>query len=310
VVASVAGCGDPAGFDRRLCLEHHGVVSEWAAFFSYAHHDDRAEGGRLHKLAEALATEVQSQTGQPFEIFVDRDAIHWGTNWKRALDEGLQQSTFLIPVITPSYFESEYCRNELAAFLAKEKALGRDDLVFPIHYIEVGLFDDKSLRSRNRLARALHRHQYVDWRHLRHVSLSAVGVRTEISKMAARLRTSMTEEAAPRRTIRAADASRPRTVKRRGEAPTATKKTKDLVAQEKEREARLRDEREARLRDERLARGAAEREAWKASEAHRLDEEWPALLQEWEARHEKPNARHEKPMEKRWPFRVRPHREK
>jgi hypothetical protein len=166
-------------------------VSEWAAFFSYAHHDDEAQAGRLRKLAVLLGTEVKSQTGKAFEIFVDREDIQWGTNWERALGEGLERSTFLIPVITPSYFVSEYCREELTRFLDKEKRLGRDDLVLPVYYIDAPVLSDESLRSGDKLASALQKHQYVDWRKLRRTSLQTKQVGIAIDEMAARLRTSI-----------------------------------------------------------------------------------------------------------------------
>ena len=89
----------------------------------------------MHQIAAKLETEVRQQTGFEFRVFVDRDDIAWGQNWTRALREGLEQSGFLIPVITPSYFTSPYCRTELDTFIDKEKRLGRDDLICPIYYI-------------------------------------------------------------------------------------------------------------------------------------------------------------------------------
>ena len=166
-------------------------MSEWGAFLSYAHRDDKAEGGRLREIAARLEGEVRQRTGsEEFGIFVDRDSIPWGANWERALSEGLEQSGFLIPIITPSYFASPNCQGELAKFLAKEEQLGRNDLVCPIYYIEVDLFVDDSLRSRNELASALFQHQHVDWLDLRLSSLSTIRVRKALIELAVRLKRS------------------------------------------------------------------------------------------------------------------------
>jgi TIR domain len=213
-----------ADLDTRRCLAHHWGVADWGAFFSYAHVDDATDRGRLRKLAKALAAEVQSQTGRPFQIFVDREDIEWGSDWARRIDEGLQESTFLIPVLTPSYFASDYCLEEVAVVLAKERELGRDDLILPIYYITVEAFDDPQKRAADELAAALSAHQYVDLRDLRLTDLSSVRVRRTLGELAIRIRDRIS--ARPVRTSTAAATSSPADTavparRRGGPAPTA-----------------------------------------------------------------------------------------
>ncbi len=74
------------------------------AFFSYAHRDD--QNGRLSKLRERLSAKVSVQTGAAFEIFQDRLDIRWGQNWKERIETSLNEVVFLIPVITPSLFNT------------------------------------------------------------------------------------------------------------------------------------------------------------------------------------------------------------
>ncbi len=49
----------------------------------------------------------------------------------------VEQSVFFIPIVTPRAVNSNYCKFEFEAFLARERALGRADLVFPILYVPV-----------------------------------------------------------------------------------------------------------------------------------------------------------------------------
>jgi hypothetical protein len=66
-------------------------------------------------------------------------------------------------VITPGFFRSKPCRDELARFLAREKSLGRSDLVLPVYYINCPTLNDEVKRAGDDLAQAIYEHQYADW---------------------------------------------------------------------------------------------------------------------------------------------------
>jgi hypothetical protein len=101
----------------------------FAAFFSYVQLLDEQDGGRLSKFRERLEREVQLHTGEPFTIFQDRKDISWGQEWKKRIDSAIDGSTYLIAIISPGYFKSEYCRKEFERFLQREKQLGRSELI-------------------------------------------------------------------------------------------------------------------------------------------------------------------------------------
>ena len=128
------------------------------AFMSYARFDDRRR--RLTKLHVLIAEEVQSITGEALTIFQDTEEIQTGEQWRRRLEEGLSSATFLIPILTPSFFTSEYCRWELDTFLRDERVRERDDLVLGLHYIDSGL--DKP--EGDELVEAIRARQSFDWR--------------------------------------------------------------------------------------------------------------------------------------------------
>lgn len=158
-----------------------------AAFFSYVHADDRHDDGLITRLHAALEGEARIQTGLEFTIFVDRDDIAWGDNWRKRIDGSLDTVSLLIPVVTPAFFESVECRRELARFLERERALEREDLIWPIYYVTAERLEDP---SEDELAKALAERQYVDWRQLRFEPLTSPVVRQRLALLAERLRDS------------------------------------------------------------------------------------------------------------------------
>ena len=79
------------------------------AFLSYANNDDEHEQGKLREFAMRLSGEVRLYSGEDFPIFVDREHLNWGHEWEARIEKSLDGATFLIPILTPGYFKSEYC---------------------------------------------------------------------------------------------------------------------------------------------------------------------------------------------------------
>jgi pSer/pThr/pTyr-binding forkhead associated (FHA) protein len=158
-----------------------------AAFLSYVRADDTNDDGNILGICRRLTGELRAMTGRPIDIFVDRKDIEWGENWSARINESLETATLLIPVLTPSYFVSKACRDELTKFLEREARLGRGDLVLPVYYITASILEDPVARESNSLAQELAKRQYVDWRDLRLKPLRSQIVRTNISDLAQRM---------------------------------------------------------------------------------------------------------------------------
>ena len=154
------------------------------AFMSYVNLDDQHEQGRLTKFRERLSGEVRMQTGEPFEIFQDRKDIAWGQQWQERINDSLNAVTFLIPIITPAFFNSTACRDELERFLKREEELKRGDLILPVYYVKCPVLSDKAKREQDELAQIIAARQYADWTKLRIKPLSAPPVRKALAKMA------------------------------------------------------------------------------------------------------------------------------
>ncbi len=155
---------------------------------SYVHLDDQHEDGQISEFRRRLSAEVRMQTGVDFPIFQDRDDIAWGQNWRSRIEEGLDTVTFLIPIVTPSFFRSPHCRDEVSRFVQRERELGRGDLILPVYYIGTPELDDPVRRDADEIATLLATRQHADWRELRFEPLTSPVVRRALAHLAHRLR--------------------------------------------------------------------------------------------------------------------------
>jgi parallel beta-helix repeat protein len=158
-----------------------------AAFMSYVRFDDQHENGRLSEFCNRLSGEVRLQTGEKFHIFQDRNDISWGQQWQQRLDESLDVVTFLIPIVTPSFFKSPPCRGELERFLEREKRIKRNDLILPVYYVNCAFLNDPAKQEADSLTKVIAAHQYADWRELRFEPFTSPQVGKMLAKMAAQI---------------------------------------------------------------------------------------------------------------------------
>src|SRR6516165_1202636 len=149
-------------------------LPELVGFFSYSREDDEAFRGSLSALRDAIQRDLSAQLGRTkrnFRLWQDQVAIAPGKMWESQIAKAVEEAAFFIPIVTPRAVASKHCKFEFESFLARERALGRNDLVFPIHYILVpALLDEAEWRSDPVLSIVAKR-QYVDWRPYRHVSV-------------------------------------------------------------------------------------------------------------------------------------------
>jgi len=125
------------------------------AFLSYARFNDKHDRGRVTDFRKALEGEVRAQTGRcDAGIFQDCD-IDWGDAWEQRIDSMLEAATFLVPVLTPSFFKSEQCRRELRRFLERERRLKRRDLILPVYWISAPQLEDPAGHATDDLAQEL-----------------------------------------------------------------------------------------------------------------------------------------------------------
>jgi len=160
-------------------------MASFKGFFSYVHADDQTEGGRLTRLARDVAAQFQMLTGEEITLFLDKDALEWGENWREAIDSNLASLAFFIPVMSPRYFMSPECRRELQTFARRATDLGIKELILPLYYVDVPEIHNEA--TADDLIALVRTFQWEDWRDLRFVETMSEGYRRGIARLATRL---------------------------------------------------------------------------------------------------------------------------
>jgi hypothetical protein len=161
-------------------------LPELVGFFSYSREDDEAFKGTLSGLRDGIYRELSAQLGRSkktFRLWQDQEAIASGKLWESEIKTAIDQSVFFIPIVTPRSVNSKYCKFEFESFLAREKAINRGDLIFPILYISVAALENEAKWRDDPVLSTIGRRQYVDWRSLRHLDVQTTAVREQIERL-------------------------------------------------------------------------------------------------------------------------------
>lgn len=165
-------------------------LAELVGFFSYSRDDDEGSDGNLSRLRSRIQEELRAQLGRSrhdLRLWQDKSAIAHGKLWEAEIKTAIADSVFFIPIVTPTAVRSSHCKIEFDAFLAREAALGRSDLVFPIHYIRVPQLEDEGVWRDNPLLSIIGARQYIDWLRLRHLDVGSTEVRVAVEGLCANI---------------------------------------------------------------------------------------------------------------------------
>ena len=170
------------------------------AFLSYTRTDDDFHGGYITSFRKMLENAVRVVTGdKTFQVFQDVEGIVIGEQWQKKLSEAINRSSVLVPMLTPLFFNSGPCRDEVTEFLAHERTLERDDLILPIYFFTSPRLEKEDERVKDSLARELAKRQLFDWRERADVALDQPAARRSMvelaGQIAVRLRDVPVEEA-------------------------------------------------------------------------------------------------------------------
>ncbi len=110
--------------------------------------------------------------------------------WESQIDTAVKQSVFFIPIITPRVINSKNCGVEFKRFLDREKELGRDDLMFPILYIDVDELQNETQWRGHSLLEVIGQRQYVDWREYR-FELDSPALRRAVANLCTQIATAL-----------------------------------------------------------------------------------------------------------------------
>ena len=232
-------------------------------FFSYSRDDDKDSKARLSKLRDAIQRELGSQLGadkKHFRLWQDKEAIALGTLWESKIKEALDKSLFFIPIVTPRAVGSRHCKFEFQSFIERERALDRDDLVFPILYIAVPALDDEEEWRSDPVLSIIGRRQYVDWQDYRFMDVDTPAFSQEIARFCDNI-------------VKA--------LRKPWVSPEERRKQEETAALRRAEEERIRQEAEAKKRAEEEARRREEEaEAQRRADEERIQREGQAKKRE------------------------------
>ncbi|MES2922076.1 MAG: response regulator [Verrucomicrobiota bacterium] len=168
------------------------------AFLSYTRLDDEFFGGAITSLRRLLELGVQVVTGnRTFDIFQDIDGIEFGEKWQAKLDGAVSATTLLIPIITPLFFKSDPCRDEMEKFIEHEKARGRDDLILPVYFVTTPLLEKPDLLKEDALATEIASRQRHDWRVQADFPPDDPQIRKDVRELAGKIAAAIARTAEP-----------------------------------------------------------------------------------------------------------------
>lgn len=151
-------------------------------FFSYAHSDDYNH--KLTDLKDDLCSEYKVATGEKLNLFFDRTSIRWGEYWESAITSNIGNASFFIPILSPSYFSSAFCIQELRQYLSIAKASDAHELVLPILFSDI---TSDYLTLDKELVESTLAFQYEDWTNLRFMQRDSEPYLRAVNRMAQRI---------------------------------------------------------------------------------------------------------------------------
>ncbi|MEO1331326.1 MAG: toll/interleukin-1 receptor domain-containing protein [Pseudomonadota bacterium] len=133
------------------------------AFFSYTRADDEACQGLLSEIRGRLEHLLRAKTGEDVQVFQDVDDLKLGDDWRERLRTALDEAAFLVTAISPRFFNSPACREELGHFLKRSAELGGAPLLFPVLWQPVRRLNDPSAVAADPLLKFVEARQWADW---------------------------------------------------------------------------------------------------------------------------------------------------
>lgn len=154
-------------------------------FWSYVHADDEVDMGRVAQLGRDIVAHYEAIKAESIQLFLDRDDLHWGDEWRDKVDAALSNVAFFIPVITPRYFTRPECRREFEFFSNKAEGLGITELILPILYIDVPELHDEGITDP--IIKAVQKIQWEPWGKIRFADRNSGEYRAAVDALAREL---------------------------------------------------------------------------------------------------------------------------
>jgi hypothetical protein len=110
------------------CVTHDMPIP---VFLSYAQIDD--EGlGFVDAFRKDLRYYCAADHNRAVEVFYDRASLGWGDGWRDRISSAVDGALVFLPLVTLTYFDRPWCRDELLQFYSSAHNRDVDDLLLPV----------------------------------------------------------------------------------------------------------------------------------------------------------------------------------
>lgn len=104
---------------------------QYACFISYRHSDKEKTVKFIEQFVDALENSLDQRLQQG--VYIDRDRLKAGYKFNIAIAGALRESVCLIAILSPEYYNSDYCRREYVAMERIENKRRADLGIPPVH---------------------------------------------------------------------------------------------------------------------------------------------------------------------------------
>ena len=167
-----------------------GGEEDFDLFVSYAHADDH--DGWVTALVEVIRQQHAPILLRPLRVFFDCESIQTMDDWRRRILVGLKAAKVMVAIVSPTYFNSHWCRLEWQVYLEHEQSLlTPTDGLAPIYIHPPPVLTKEQITDDLAAWVAdLERRQYCDLSHLRKNGVAALAgpdARKTIEKLIQRI---------------------------------------------------------------------------------------------------------------------------
>ena len=116
-------------------------------------------------LVDAIKADYLRVTGAALNVFFDTHAIHTMDDWEAKILTGLRHSKMMVAVLSPNYFQSDFCRREWEIYVETELAQALPgDGITPIYVVKHPAFEADPVEEQLRhWIKDLRKRQYIEW---------------------------------------------------------------------------------------------------------------------------------------------------
>lgn len=128
---------------------------EYDVFISYSHHDNETHGDWIHQFHDKLTADFRSRSGKKLTIFLDRENLNTGNVLSDRLQSALSESAIVIPILSPTYLASAWCRREFLHFMQQagdRLIVGNSSRIVPVQLMPYDRYQPEADSDRREVA--------------------------------------------------------------------------------------------------------------------------------------------------------------